>query len=247
MKTSYPELFPGEVRYGTGTPEVILFDLWRTLARGPYPEPIKNLQEFLGLDGVVSDEAFLVVCLTTPAEDPEVYIRTIADRFDVPVPAEARQKFLNLVETEINGLCLYTDVINELKALKEKGFKLGLVTNSWPFPVDILLRQSGLDTVFDVVVSSHEAQIAKQQGPEIYSLAARRINVPVSRCLMVGDNPRLDVFPAQAAGMQTVLIDRHADYIGEDGRPKDGQLAAANLRIVRNLQQLREIVTAARG
>jgi hypothetical protein len=69
---------PTVISRSANSPVVILFDLWKTIARGPYPEPIANLRSILGLDGKVDDEQFLRVCLTTPNDDPRAYLAAVA-------------------------------------------------------------------------------------------------------------------------------------------------------------------------
>ncbi len=225
-------------------PSVILFDLWKTIARGPYPEPIKLLKDILGLGAEVSDEEFLVACLTTPYEDTRLYIYHVADRFGVEyVSDEAVEEFESLVQNEKNGLLLFTDVVKELSFLKKQGFRLGLVTNSWPFPVQTLLETTGLDEIFEHVISSHSAGVAKQHGPEIYLVAAERFGVRPEECLMIGDNPALDVVPALAADVQAVLIDRDGSHVNCKGEFKSVELRKLGVGFIRNLQDLRELHT----
>ena len=68
--------------------------------------------------------------------------------------------------------------------LKEAGYRLGLVTNSWPFPVRALLAWTGLDQLFEHVIASSEVGLAKQDGPEIYFLAAQMFGVLPEECVM---------------------------------------------------------------
>ena len=217
---------------------VVLFDLWKTIARGPYPEPIKLLKELLNLEEV-SDDEFLVVCLTTPFEDPERYLMHISEYFGMgEIPDGALEDFRSLIQNEKNGLLLFTDVVAELTLIKEQGYRLGLVTNSWPFPVYDLLRTTGLDQIFEHVISSHEVGIAKQDGPEIYRLAAQRFGVEPEQCLMVGDNPALDVLPAHDARVKAVLIDRDGTYVDREGKFKDVRFQDLQVTVVRNLNEL---------
>jgi len=98
--------------------KVILFDLWKTIARGPYPEPITNFRILLGLDGKVNNEDFLRVCLTTDEEDPQLYMQRVAARYGLfDLPADALEKFQTLIRTEKNGLLTYNDLGEGNRAL----------------------------------------------------------------------------------------------------------------------------------
>lgn len=269
---------------------VILFDLWKTLARATYPEPIDKLRdEILSLRGMavlwvtflrnrpeealhrlnqvlgrpqgweyerelgdacfaatadtldayldqvasrtntlvtdemrkqftgLANEYFLRVCLTVPHKDRQLYLETVCTHFGIRVPEDALRRFTDLIRWEKQGLAWFNDVAREIVALKRQGYKVGLITNSWPFPLDELLatlQEYALpysEPLFDIVISSHEVGLCKQDGPGIYHEAARRFGVDPAECMMVGDNPDLDIFPAQEAGMQTVLINRYPD------------------------------------
>lgn len=223
----------------TSRPKVILFDLWKTIARGPYPEPIANFRSILGLDGLVDDEQFLRVCLTTGNEDPERYMIEVANHFGVTaLPENALPEFVALIRKEKQGLLTYTDVFKTLWTLKQDGYRLGLVTNSWPFPVRALLEASGLDQLFEHVIASSEVGLAKQDGPEIYFLAATLFGVLPEECVMVGDNPSLDIIPVLAANVRAVLIDRDESYVDHDGQFKNADLGRLGIRVIRSLDQL---------
>ena len=222
--------------------KVILFDLWKTIARGPYPEPITNFRVLLGLDGKVNNEDFLRVCLTTNEEDPQLYMQKVAARYGLfDLRAEALEEFLKLIRTEKNGLLTYNDLgegNRALWALREQGYRLGLVTNSWPFPISSLLKDTGLDQVFEHVIVSAMVCCAKQEGPRIYTDAANLFGVLPSECCMVGDNPCLDIYPALEAGLRTILIDRDEAHLDAQGLFKDQEMEKLGVRAIRSLKEL---------
>jgi HAD superfamily hydrolase (TIGR01509 family) len=223
----------------SSTIKVVLLDLWKTIARGPYPEPIADLMKILGLEGKVDAEQFLRVCLTTQHEDPELYMLAVAGHFGVEkLPENALAEFQGLIRREKNGLLVYGEVHKVIRALKQHGLRVGLVTNSWPFPVRALLKSTGLDELFDHVISSSEVGLAKQDGPEIYFLAAQIFNVRPEECVMVGDNPSLDYYPALAANARAVLIDRDESCVDENGQFRSPRLADLNPVVIRNLYGL---------
>lgn len=216
-------------------PKGLVFDLWKTLARSTYPEPIANLQEILGYKCIKTDHGlkaeldydFLYACLTTNKPDPDDFLHTIAARFGLPVPNGAAEKFRQLIDNEIYGLLVYPDVLQELKSLKDAGFKIALLSNVWPFPVPHLMKQNGLGELFDELVLSCEVGYAKPD-PEIFLEVTQRLNLHAEDCLMVGDNPDLDVQPAIDIGMPVVQIDRHGDM----------KKVVPNVPVIRALRQL---------
>jgi len=89
-----------------------------------------------------------------------------------------------------------------LRALREKGYLLGIVTNGDIFIQNKKLDVSCLRPLFDTVVISGEEGVAKP-APEIFRRAAARLGVAPADCIFVGDHPEKDIEGASSAGMQT--------------------------------------------
>lgn len=101
---------------------------------------------------------------------------------------------------------LYPDADEVLVQLAGR-VKLGIVTNGVRGLQRRKLNGCGLLHWFDAVAVSGEVGIGKPQ-PGIFEWTARQLGVPLSRCLMVGDNPERDVQGGLNAGLATVWIDR---------------------------------------
>jgi len=71
---------------------------------------------------------------------------------------------------------------------------------------------------FNSITISSETGYAKPR-PEIFRAAIRTAGVPGNRILFVGDNLEDDVQAGAAAGLHTILIDRHARYYGATAVP----------------------------
>jgi putative hydrolase of the HAD superfamily len=92
-----------------------------------------------------------------------------------------------------------------LDALRERGLKTGLVSNSMDPPWILLrdLEEQELAERLDATVFSSEIGLRKPR-PEIFLLALERLGVAADRCLFVGDRLDADVRGARGVGMQTV-------------------------------------------
>jgi len=104
---------------------------------------------------------------------------------------------------------------------RARGLSVVVATNPM-FPraaVDHRLAWAGLGELpDDVLVTSYETSTACKPWPEYFSEVARRIGVPPSDCLMVGDDPSMDL-GSRDAGMRAWLLDEPragwaADYVG---------------------------------
>ena len=94
------------------------------------------------------------------------------------------------------------DRIAFLKKIRKK-YKIALVSNSSHFTVNYSFPKSALK-LFDAVVSFSDVAKGKP-APDMLLLAAKRLQVKPSECLMVGDSV-VDVLASKAAGMWPVCV-----------------------------------------
>ena len=100
----------------------------------------------------------------------------------------------------------YPETESVLEILKEREFKLGVVSNA----TDLVRRvfdNLGLTKYFDFLVISDEVGVRKP-SPRIFHLATEMAGTSPSRSLYVGDKLATDVAGAKRAGMNAVLVDR---------------------------------------
>lgn len=99
----------------------------------------------------------------------------------------------------------YQDEIEVLKALKQKGYLLGVVTNKG-LPLTIYsLEICHIDGLFDVVISADDVNIPKPDPSGIYK-ALEKLNIlDKKEVLYIGDND-IDYITATNAGVDTLLV-----------------------------------------
>ncbi|MGB2951797.1 MAG: HAD family hydrolase [Gaiellaceae bacterium] len=103
---------------------------------------------------------------------------------------------------------IYEDVLPVLTDLRERGLRLGLVSNT-ARDLGKFVAHHGLDV--DAVVSSGAHGKIKPH-PAIFRAALERLEVEPAEAAMVGDSPEDDVEGARALGMQALLLDREGRY-----------------------------------
>ncbi|WP_080797186.1 HAD-IA family hydrolase [Arabiibacter massiliensis] len=121
--------------------------------------------------------------------------------------AEGMAFAVNEAYRHASGWEVYADVAGCLRALKERGLALGVVSN-WDAELEGLLRDLKLLPYFDTVVSS-AAEGYRKPNPVIFDLACERLGVQPDACAHVGDRPDADGDGAAAAGVRPVIVDRH--------------------------------------
>lgn len=102
---------------------------------------------------------------------------------------------------------VFPDVVPLLRTLRERGYRIGLLTNGSEAQQLEKLARTGLDAAFDAVCISEQIGVQKPD-PRAFTLLAERLGVDPQACVFVGDDPDKDVRGARRAGMRAVLVDR---------------------------------------
>ena len=198
--------------------EAVLFDWGDTLMRwAPEPEHVVNghvaglraigreanpeitrrfrevyLPKFFA-DGVIEEIEY-------PAE-----VRALLGEFDIEVSDGELLRFLEAEHAAwapARSLAATTHAL--LEALRDRGLKLGLVSNAID-PPGLLhrdLEELGVAQRLDVAVFSGEVG-RRKPDPTIFRYALDRLGVEPERALMVGDKVAIDIAGAKALGMKT--------------------------------------------
>jgi putative hydrolase of the HAD superfamily len=97
---------------------------------------------------------------------------------------------------------LYNHVHETLKACKDSGLKIGLLSD---FPPEIKLDYLGLNGYWDVVLCSEEVNHLKPD-PAPFLKLAELFSVSAERILYVGNSISYDIMGAKGVGMKTALV-----------------------------------------
>lgn len=96
--------------------------------------------------------------------------------------------------------CVIPNVKNFIENLKNKGYKLGLATNSPYRVIPEVLEKTETLNIFDVL-SSAEFEINGKPHPDIYINTALKLGVNPENCIVIEDS-YYGMQAAKAAGMQ---------------------------------------------
>jgi putative hydrolase of the HAD superfamily len=105
------------------------------------------------------------------------------------------------------GVEIFPETLPVLSALREKEYKIGLLTNSF-MPMwmrDVELRAYEMMDLFDERVSAADVGYLKPH-PAIYHDLMRRMDVQPERAVFVGDRPKNDIAGANEVGLVSVLM-----------------------------------------
>ncbi len=119
-----------------------------------------------------------------------------------------------------------------LQYLKEKGIKLALATSSPLERAKKHLSLVGLYKYFDEFVCGSMVKNSKPQ-PDIYLLAAKKLNLPSEECIAVEDSPN-GAIAGISAGCKTIFI--------PDLTPCPEELKSRIFALCSNLREIKDIL-----
>lgn len=194
----------------------VIFDLFHTLVSLEVSRaPGRGTAEIFGIDPEVWYRHWLkdpddYVLGLAPVEVP---IRRLAKTINPTVTEEQIQEVLKTRHERFRHTLLNVEgeTLDDLRQLRQKGFKLGLISNCG---IDEIAhwQESPLAPLFDTVLFSCFVRL-KKPDPAIYRLAAEKLNFPPSECLYVGNGGSDEFAGALSADMTPVLLTHHLEAI----------------------------------
>lgn len=142
------------------------------------------------------------------------YMKALMARLNVAEPE--RPAVIERVASSFRQITFWADVQPDtprvLESLRERGFCLGVISNS-NGSVGEQLERLGLAQFFSVIIDSHHVGVEKPH-PEIFKIALERVpeNIKPSEAVFVGDTNATDMGGAMLAGLRGILIDRVGAY-----------------------------------
>jgi putative hydrolase of the HAD superfamily len=209
----------------------VLFDLDFTLAKpGPDLGP-EGYQRLGGRFGLELDPALYKEELAKAVEglrkhpdfrhDEEIWV-AFTERIIRGMGGNSERAYECAVEMtkaweHAHNFDLFDDALPVLAALKERGLKLGLVSNTGR-DIDEFLAHHRLP--IDAALSSKTHGKVKPH-PTIFRAVLARLEVEPEEAAMVGDSPEDDLEGARALGMRAFLVDREDAFPDAEDRIPD--------------------------
>ncbi len=210
----------------SGTIKAVFFDMYNTLAR--FDPPREELQQRVCkefgievskrgiLKGYVAADDYMAqenarhpLAKRSPEERRQFfseYQRLVLQGAGANVPRERAGEIFSAIRKIPYDLALFEDAIPCLKEVKERGVRIGLITNIDRDVWEVCGRL-GLSPYLDFVVTSQEVDSEKPHHP-IFRAALEKAGVEPKEALHVGDQYNADVVGAMGAGIKPILIDR---------------------------------------
>lgn len=218
--------------------EAVFFDMGGTIDMYEYSPELRlakspGLQRLLAASGislglsteqlyqVVSEglRAYRKVTLETLDELPPEVVWAEYILLGYPVDKDrlysCAEELMCYIETEFFNRPMRPEIPSVLKAVREMGFKIGLISNvNSRGQVPKNLTEYKIKQFFNPMVLSSELG-RRKPDPSLFYHAARLVKTPTSACLHIGDRISRDILGARRAGFGMAVQIRHAFHAGE--------------------------------
>jgi len=187
--------------------------------RGTYEQEVRHIDAMLTAQRSAAysiEDAVLRFAREREVDAPEAFIehfKTIA---------------VQLVDAVVVPLPRAKQVLRELR---RHGASVAILSNGWNPLQERKARRLGFD---GPVLASAEIG-AQKPDPRAFAALLKALDLPASRCWYVGDDPRIDVAGALAAGLRAIWLDAEGHPYPEGAPPPT--------RTIRSLDDLVEAVT----
>ena len=198
--------------------KAVLFDLGGTLVKtAEIPPVMKRILRDCGIDRSLEE-----ISQAWRKVDEKLNFRDLPELLDefwvqwnvrilrtLQVNSDTRRlaEFIATHWWDYSDVTLYPDAERMLLLLKEKGLKIGIVTNGLQSDVDEILPKVGLQDFFDIVVVIDTLRKMKPHV-EVFRYALQKLEAVPSEAIFVGDEIEADYKGAKGAGLTVYLVDR---------------------------------------
>lgn len=211
--------------------KAVLFDLGETLVK--IADVTEIHRRILNAHGIQRTREEIVAANRTAEEQLGLELmKTMSDAFWVKrnnlfleqlgvFGKEDLARFISERWWDYSDVALYPDAEETLPRLKQKGLKIGVITNGLQSDVGKIMARIKFDPCFfDVIVTVSTINRMKPEQ-EIFCHALNVLNVTPSEALFVGDTVEYDYEGAKKAGLKALLIDRHDRINGDYEKIRD--------------------------
>lgn len=213
----------------------VLFDLDGTLYDSPLysdrleVEIVRFVSERLGLG-----ESETKTLLDQKRKELGTLTRTIQD-----LGIDRNVFFEAMAERIDASLYIPNDAVvrRVIETLRERAFRVGLVSNSGRPLVKKILKAIGLEEgSFDVIVTSTETE--PKPSPQPFQLAMKKVSCVVNEVVYVGDREEAEIQPANSLGIRTILLNRYSTEVNTSA-----DVVITNIREVLDVVRLSQTIT----
>lgn len=211
--------------------KAILFDMDGTLFNSEYIAKLAWM-EYGRLNNLpITDEFYLTLIGRSRQSAKVMFDKYMPAHFNED-EAYAYAKEYTTKYKSMHGPLPKTNLPKLFTTLKDKGYKLAIVSSSAQSTIDLNLSFENLSAYFDTLINGNMVSNGKP-APDIYLLAANQLQVKPNECLVIEDSKN-GILSGHAAGMDVVMV---VDMV-----QPDDEIKKCCLKIYDHLDDILEII-----
>jgi HAD superfamily hydrolase (TIGR01549 family) len=154
-----------------------------------------------------------------PLAGLEEALPLLEEAFGLAADEGRRRRIRRVFREARGGTRLFPDVLPALRALRARGLRLALLSNTQSFDLEVLEEPALGELIEALHLSCHTGRLKPE--PEAYLGVARELALPPGELLMVGDRLEDDVIGARAAGLEALLLRRRSEGLSHREEDRD--------------------------
>src|SRR3989344_4633495 len=188
--------------------KAIVFDFWGTLVDNGTYSPLRQTYNLLRARMQFSEfvQIFEKTVMTKPFDEQAKAFEEACNSLGVPVKSFIIDKLIGLWNKNRMMAQLYPETPAVLQALKDKKYKLYLVSNTDNL-IQQVIERFDLAKYFDGMFLSYETGLLKTDK-ELMETILKKSKAKKEDILVVGYSVETDMLCAENAGVKSVLVDR---------------------------------------
>lgn len=140
----------------------------------------------------------------------EVFNR-ILDSFDIKYSKEYILELIKTYREHIPNIDFYEDVIPTITELRNKGFKLGIITDGYKETQIRKIEVLNCKKLFDEIIITDElGREFWKPHEKSYKLMVNNLGIELNEMAYVGDNVSKDFITANELGIKTIYVERES-------------------------------------
>lgn len=191
--------------------KAVVFDLDDTLisekeyVRSGFRQVARKIARENSLD----EETVYELMLDTFNEDSKNVFNRVLDKLSIQYEIEDIKELINYYRGHMPDIKLYDDAKHILDVLKNKGIKLGMITDGYKITQRNKLEVLGIGDYFEYIVVTDElGREFWKPHEKPYEIIKDKLGLEYENMVYVGDNVSKDFVTANRLGMNTIFINR---------------------------------------
>lgn len=157
------------------------------------------VKAFLELGIKIKDEEKEWIIARHPADFKEDFLKHYDFSYEDFIKIQKR-----IYHELLESTPLFQRTVSLIKELHKLGITLALTTSSGPDSTKKVLKKSGLENVFKVIITNDYYE-KKKPDPEPYRVTAEKLSLEPQDCVVVEDS-QVGVESARSAGMKVIAV-----------------------------------------